>query len=58
VHRIINVEENKTLRLLAIGIVRPEPGRYTISTRPAPYELALDNVGLGSLSSIQVRVLQ
>jgi len=43
VHRIINVEENKTLRLLAIGIVRPESGRYTISTRPAPYELALDN---------------
>jgi len=43
VHQIVNVEENKTLRLLAIGIVRPESGRYTISTRPAPYELALDN---------------
>ena len=42
-HRIINVQENKTLRPLAIGIVRLEPERYTISTRPAPYELALDN---------------
>ncbi|MEH2539423.1 MULTISPECIES: hypothetical protein [unclassified Bradyrhizobium] len=31
------------MRLLAVGIVYPEPGRYIVSTRPAKYEVALDN---------------
>jgi hypothetical protein len=43
VHQIANVEKDKTMRLLAVGIVYPEPGRYTASSRPAKYELALDN---------------
>ena len=43
VHQIANVEKDKTMRLLAVGIVYPEPGRYTASSRSAKYELALDN---------------
>ena len=35
VHRIINLEKDNAMRLLAVGIVYPEPGRYTVSTRPA-----------------------
>jgi hypothetical protein len=42
-HQIINLEKDKTMQLLAVGIVYPEPGRYTVSTRPAKYEVALDN---------------
>src|SRR5262245_12718717 len=42
-HQIINIEKDSTMRLLAVGIVYPEPGRYTVSTRPAKYEVALDN---------------
>jgi hypothetical protein len=41
-HQIINVDQN-TLRLLGLGIVQPEPGRFTPSTRPANYELVMDN---------------
>ena len=43
VHQIINIEKDKTMQLLAVAIVYPEPGRYTVSTRPAKYEVALDN---------------
>ena len=43
VHQIANIEKDKTMRLLAVGIVYPEPGRYTVSSRPAKYEVALDN---------------
>jgi hypothetical protein len=43
VHQVINLERDRTMRLLAVGIVYPEPGRYTVSTRPAEYEVALDN---------------
>jgi hypothetical protein len=43
VHQIINLEKDNALRVLAIAIVYPEPGRYTVSTRPAKYEVALDN---------------
>jgi hypothetical protein len=43
VHQITNLEKDNALRLLAVGIVYPEPGRYTPSTRPAKYEVALDN---------------
>jgi hypothetical protein len=43
VHQIINLEKDNTMRLLGVGIVYPEPGRYTVSTRPAKYEVALDN---------------
>jgi mannose-6-phosphate isomerase-like protein (cupin superfamily) len=42
-HQIINIERDKAMRLLAVGIVYPEPGRYNASTRPAKYEVALDN---------------
>jgi hypothetical protein len=42
-HQIINIEKENVMRLLAIAIVYPEPGRYTVSTRPTKYELALDN---------------
>jgi hypothetical protein len=42
-HQIINIERDNAMRLLAVGIVYPEPGRYTVSTRPAKYEVALDN---------------
>jgi hypothetical protein len=43
VHQVINLERDRALRLLGVGIVYPEPGRYTVSTRPAKYEVALDN---------------
>jgi len=43
VHQIINLDQEHALRLLGVGIVYPEPGRYTVSTRPAKYEVALDN---------------
>jgi hypothetical protein len=42
-HQIINIERDNAMRLLAVGIVYPEPGRYTVSTRHAKYEVALDN---------------
>ena len=42
-HQITNLEKEKAMRLLAVGIVYPEPGRYTVSTRPEKYELGLDN---------------
>jgi hypothetical protein len=42
-HQIMNIEKENVMRLLAVGIVYPEPGRYTVSTRPAKYEVALDN---------------
>lgn len=41
-HQIINVDQT-TLRLLGLGIVQPEPGRFTASTRPAKYEVVMDN---------------
>jgi hypothetical protein len=41
-HQIINVDQNP-LRLLGLGIVRPEPGKFTPSTRPAKYEVVMDN---------------
>ena len=43
VHQIANIEKDKTMRLLAVGIVYSEPGRYTVSSRPPKYEVALDN---------------
>jgi quercetin dioxygenase-like cupin family protein len=43
VHQISNIETDKTMQLLAVAIVYPEPGRYTVSSRPAKYEMALDN---------------
>ena len=43
VHQVINLEKENALRLLAVGIVYPEPGRYSVSMRPAKYEVALDN---------------
>ena len=42
-HQIINIEKENTMRLLALGGVYPTPGRYTVSTRPEKYEVALDN---------------
>jgi hypothetical protein len=42
-HRIANLEKDNAMRLLAVGIVYAEPGRYTVSTRPTKYEVALDN---------------
>jgi hypothetical protein len=42
-HQIVNVETDKTMQILAVAIVYPEPGRYTASSRPAKYEMALDN---------------
>jgi hypothetical protein len=41
-HQIINVDQNP-LRLLGLGIVRPEPGKFTPSTRAAKYEVVMDN---------------
>jgi hypothetical protein len=41
-HQIINVD-NKPMRLLGLGIVHPEPGLFTPSTRPAKYEVVMDN---------------
>jgi hypothetical protein len=43
VHQIANLENDKTMQLLAIAIVYPEPGRYTPSSRPPKYEVAFDN---------------
>jgi hypothetical protein len=43
VHQISNIEKDKTMQLWAVAIVYPEPGRYTVSSRPAKYEVALDN---------------
>jgi quercetin dioxygenase-like cupin family protein len=43
VHRITNLEKENPMRILAFAIVYPEPGRYTVSTRSAKYEVALDN---------------
>jgi hypothetical protein len=43
VHQIANLEKDKTMQLLAVAIVYPEPGRYTASSRPPQYEIALDN---------------
>jgi hypothetical protein len=42
-HQITNIEPQNPMRLLAVGVVYPTPGRYTVSTRPAKYEVALDN---------------
>ena len=42
-HQITNIEPQNPMRLLAVGIVYPTPGRYSVSTRPAKYEVALDN---------------
>jgi hypothetical protein len=42
-HQIANIEKDKTMQLLAVAIVYPEPGRYSASTRPAKYEVAFDN---------------
>ena len=41
-HQIINVDQNP-LRLLGLGIVRPEQGKFTPSTRAAKYEVVMDN---------------
>jgi hypothetical protein len=41
-HQIINVDQNP-LRILAIGIVQPAPGHFTPSSRPAKYEVVMDN---------------
>jgi hypothetical protein len=43
VHRISNLEKDRSMQLLAVAIVYPEPGRYAVSSRPAKYEVALDN---------------
>jgi hypothetical protein len=43
VHQVFNLEKDHAMRLLGVGIVHPEPGRYTVSTRPEKYEVALDN---------------
>jgi quercetin dioxygenase-like cupin family protein len=43
VHQVINLEKDNALRILAVGIVHPDAGRYSVSTRPAKYEVALDN---------------
>ena len=42
-HQITNIDPQNPMRLLAVGIVSPTPGRYTVSTRPAKYDVALDN---------------
>ena len=42
-HQITNIEPQNPMRLLAVSIVYPTPERYTVSTRPAKYEVALDN---------------
>ena len=41
-HQIINVDQTQ-LRLLGLGIVQPEAGRFTPSTRAAKYEVVMDN---------------
>ena len=43
VHQIINLEEKNTLRLLGLGIVKPDAGHFTPSTRAAKYEVVMDN---------------
>ena len=43
VHQITNIEKDKMMQLLAVAIVYPEPGRHAVSSRPAKYEVALDN---------------
>src|SRR5262245_39506509 len=43
VHQIINLEKDNAMRLLAVGIAYPDPGRYIASTRPARYEIGQDN---------------
>src|SRR6476620_9189556 len=43
VHQIANIEKDKTMQLLAVAIVYPEPGRHAVSSRPTKYEVALDN---------------
>lgn len=42
-HQITNVETDKPLRLLGLGIVRPEAGSFTPSTRSDKYEVVMDN---------------
>ncbi len=42
-HQITNVETDKTLRLLGLGIVKPEAGSFSPSTRPEKYEVVMDN---------------
>src|SRR5271166_892880 len=42
VHQIINVDETP-LRLLGMGIVQPEAGHFTPSTRASKYEVVLEN---------------
>jgi hypothetical protein len=42
VHQIINVDQNM-LWLLGLAIVHPEAGLFRPSTRPAKYEVAMDN---------------
>ena len=41
-HQLTNIDQN-TLRLLGLGIVHPDAGKFTPSTRPAKYEVAMDN---------------
>jgi hypothetical protein len=41
-HQIINVDQN-TLRLLGLGVVRPDAGHFTPSTRADKYEVVMDN---------------
>lgn len=41
-HQIINVDQTP-LRLLGLGIVHPDPGLFTPSTRPTKYEVVMDN---------------
>ena len=43
VHQIINVEEKNPLRLLGLGIVKPDAGHFTASTRAPKYEVVMDN---------------
>ena len=43
VHQITNVEEKNTLRLLGLGIVKPDVGHFTPSTRGPKYEVVMDN---------------
>jgi hypothetical protein len=42
-HQIVNIEKEKTMQILAVAIVYPEPGRYIVSSRPEKYEVVLDN---------------
>jgi hypothetical protein len=41
-HQLTNIDQN-TLRLLGLGIVRPEPGHFTASKRPDKYAVVMDN---------------